>query len=94
MIIFQGLAHRLSHCFVAGKMDHGIDVFFLENLIHAVPIQHIHTVKVYFFAGDLLHPVYRFLVGIIEVIHNHHIVPIFQEFHTGMASNIAGSPCY
>ncbi len=91
VIVFNRLFHRLSHCFVACKMNHRIRLFRPEDLIDLRLVQKVCFVKFQSLSCDLLYPVQRFLACIVQIVYYYDFVAFIQKLHTGMTSDIAGT---
>ena len=90
-IIFNRLANGFAHRFQTCKVDDGIDVFLIENFLHAFAVQHVSLVKGHFLSCNLFHAVQSLFTGIVEIVHDNNIISLVQQFHTGMASDISGA---
>ena len=94
VIILQGLGNGFSHCLQSGKVDHSVDAVIGKNLLHARKIQHIRPIEGDGFAGDLPDPVYAFLFGIGQVVHDDDFIAAFQQLYTAVAADESGAAGY
>ena len=94
LIIFYRFCHRLSNCFQSCEMNDSLYRFLLKNVVHSIFIADICVIKYYFFSGDLFYTIQCLFAGIVQIINNNNLISFIQQFHTCMASDIAGTACY
>lgn len=91
-IILQGLGHALSHRLKGGEVDHGVDVRVLcEQGLHPRRVTQVHLDEGHGPSHDPFHPADRLLAGINQIIRHHNVVARLDEFHAGVAADVAGS---
>ena len=84
IVIHQRLRHGLADRFQSGEMDNGIDGGLCEYFFHCFRITDIRLMENQRFSGDLLHPFQRLAGTVAQIVHGNHVIPRFQQFHTGM----------
>ena len=75
-------------------MDHGLDLLFFKNLFETLAVTNVLLIKLRAFTCDLLDAVNHHLLGIIEIVSDHHIVSCIQKLHNRVASDKSCSACY
>ena len=91
VIILQRLAHGFPHCLKTCKMDDRINFLLVKHFFKGRLVQKVCLVELYLPACYLLYSLQCLLAGVIKVVHYNHIITRCQQFHTGMASDIAGA---
>ena len=72
-------------------MNDAINGIFCENFPKQGFVPHIAFVKRQSFAGKLLHPLQGLGVGVAQIVDDNHITTQFQQFQTGVRTDIAGT---
>ena len=91
-IVLQRLADTLAHGLESGEVHHGVNAgILLKQRLHLVGLTQVRLDKGNGLAHDLLHPAQRLLAGVYQVIHHDDVVARLDQFHTGMAADIAGA---
>ena len=72
-------------------MNDGLDFFLVKNSLNPLPIQQVGLIEDNLLSCDLLHTLQGLLTGIVEVVHNYHLIARVQQLHAGVASDVPGS---
>ena len=75
-------------------MDDRIDLVVLEDLAHALFVQHIGAIKPNVFAGDHLNSCDGLHLGVHQIVHYDHRIACVGQCHAGMASDKTGTAGY
>ena len=94
LIIFPRLYNGLSNSLQSGKMNTGVNVFFVKNLVKGFPVQDICFIKFNRLACDLGNSVKGLLAGIRQIIQNYYVITGILKFYNCMASNVSCTACY
>ena len=94
LIIHQRFANAFRDCLVSGKMDHRFNVVFREYLLHIRFIAHIGFIEPEILAAYFLYQLYRFGLGVVEIIHYYYLFSRFQKLDAGMGADISCSARY
>ena len=93
-IVFDRHAGGFTDSLIARKMDHGINLLFFKNLFETLAVTNVLLIKFRAFTCDLLDAVNHHLLGIIEIVSDHHIVSCIQKLHNRVASDKSCSACH
>ena len=93
-VIFDGHTGGFADSLIARKMDHGINLLFFKNLFETLAVTNVLLIKFRAFTCDLLDAVNHHLLGIVEIVSDHHIVSCIQKLHNRVASDKSCSACH
>jgi len=74
-------------------VDHPIQGMGGEDQIHRGFIGGIGVIKQGTLARDLPYPIHHRALAVAQIVQNDHIVTAVEQFHAGMAADVAGSAC-
>ena len=93
-VILNRLVHGLTDGLQTSEVNNRVDLVLIEDTLHRCTIHHIIRIELHLLPGDLLDPVDRLLIRVIQVIDDDHIIARVQKLHTCMASDISSTTCY
>ncbi len=91
MVVKQGPGNRFADRLKTGKMNYRFRLLFGKNLIQKLLVKNVAMIKGRFKAGNLLYSVNYQLFTIGKIVYYYGFVPGFQQPHTCVTANIAGS---
>ena len=91
VVVFPGLGHGFAHGLQTGKVDDAADLVFGEDLPQQPFVPDIALIKLQGLAGELLHPLQAFGIGIAQIVDDHHAVAALQKLQAGVRADIPGA---
>ena len=89
VVIFQRLFDGFANGLQAREVNHRVDRLSRESDVQRLRVAQIALNKRKILAGNLADAVQRLRFGVAEVIDDDNLMSFFQQFHAGMAANIA-----
>ena len=92
-VVVQRDLRRLPHRLESGEVDHGLYVVFGEDSVQSLAVADVGLVETEIFAGYLFYPFQRIGGAVAEVVDDDDLMAGLQQFHTGVAADVAGAAC-
>ena len=74
-------------------MNNGVDLLFPEYPAQALRVPDIALIEREILSGQLPGAAKRFRLGVVVIIQNYNVIPVFGHFNRRMAANISAAAC-
>ena len=86
-VVFQRLGNAFAYGLITRKVNDRVEAFLFENGIHGLFVAHVRFVEGNVLTGDGFQPIQHLGTGIVEVVHDHRLVPCADQLHTGVGAD-------